>query len=145
MNDGMSALAFAKWWLKTKPFEPPLSAQLRVGAISGTVLFRRGQYQVEQFVAEPFAEAPSHYHPNIDTIEYIVSGSLVFDQSSGRACQPGDRVRVRPGEVHVARAGADGVCFISMQRWLNDVPPTSVTLDWVGAPIDANHGKSLCN
>lgn len=144
MNENMTALAFAKWWLKERTFEPPEKAQLRVGGISGTVLYRRGQYQVEQFIAEPFASAPAHHHPNIDTIEYIVSGSLVFDHKTGRACGPGDRVRVHPGEVHVARAGENGVCFISMQRWLNGISPTSVTLDWVGAPIDEKHGESLC-
>jgi len=133
---------FAHWWLTHKPIQCPGGAISRIGKISGITLYRNGQFQVQMFIGEPLSSAPKHSHPNIDSVEVVLSGELILDEA-GTAIKPGDVVPVAPGEFHVARAPKEGVCFLSIQKWLNGVNPTSVVDDWDGKPIDDNHAEAL--
>jgi hypothetical protein len=133
---------FAQWWLQNRPLAPPANAIIRVGIISGICLFRAGPFQVELFIGEPNATAPRHHHPNVDSVEVLLSGEVDFNTDRNELV--GGRLRILPGERHVALAGPSGVAFFSIQKWLNGVQPSTVTADWEGEPIDEGHREKLC-
>lgn len=147
--------AFARW-----VFEQPFSS-FRAPAtpvthytnppkgalVTGVVLHREAPYQVELISVAPSTDGtllPDHRHPNVDSIEAYVSGALGFtirgavvassDPTRWAADKPGSVVRVRPTDIHGAYVGAEGAVFLSVQRWLNGVEPSSVGLDWDGPP-----------
>jgi len=147
---------FARWVLDQPigQLRPPRDA-LRAyddGQISvvSMALFRHPPYQAELITFLPSPDGgivPDHGHPNIDSIEVILSGEVGFtlrgkrlltDEmlakrlEDGAAWVLGAKIRVRPGETHGAVVGPAGGTFLSIQHWLNGVPPTSVGLDWDG-------------
>lgn len=137
---------FATLWVSQPKFAPPPDAILHVGDISGVTLYRHGPFQVQLFIAKPGATAPRHSHPNIDSCEWLVAGAVDFQterQSWVNAWPKTFFLHIQPGETHVADAGPAGVCFLSFQKWLNGVEPSSVTLDWDGAAIDVGHADQL--
>ena len=142
--DEVTVEQFAEWWLANRQIKPPQDAIRRVGTISGFTLFRAGPFQVEMFIAEPHSSAPPHSHPNVDSVEFVLSGTLVADEANGIILSPGVPFSVPRGAAHVAACGESGVCFLSIQKWIGQ-EPTSVTIDWDGAPIDAAHGDTLMN
>jgi len=145
--------SFARWFL-SQPFRalrPPRSLvyfyQTEGGIVISTVLCRHGQYQVELFAGPGPGFFPPHRHPNVDSIEVMLGGDVgfrvgertVFSEaqlastaSDGASLVTGQRIRVRPTDQHGASVGEAGGAFLSIQRWLNDVEPTSVGLDWDG-------------
>lgn len=141
IEDGPTVADFARHWLASKTFKPPIDAIRHVGSIAGVTLFRDGPFQVQLFIGAPCSTAPRHSHPNVDSIEVWVAGAVDF-KSDTQSFTDG-WLRVRPHEGHVANAGPTGGCFISIQKWLNGATPTSVDLDWDGEPIDATHAKEL--
>jgi len=48
-------------------------------------------------------------------------------------------VEVNTDTIHAAKIGPNGGCFISIQHWLNEKPPTSVGYDW-----DDSIGNTRC-
>lgn len=138
--------AFAAWWLRHKPFNIPHDAlrflgDEKSGITYGVTVYRSGQFQVQMWIVGPGAGTPAHSHPNIDSVEYGLVGDAVFE--SDRRCLLGGMLMVAPGETHTAHAGKSGGAFFSIQKWLNGVQPSSVELDWVGAPIDPSHQSEL--
>lgn len=126
---------FAIWWLRTKPFRPPQEVVVQFGYIFGVTLFRDGPFQVQLFIAPPHSAAPKHRHPNVDTIEYYVMGDIKFepDRLIALPFSKGALLDIDHTNAHIAVAGETGGCFISIQKWLNGVPPTSVEKDWADA------------
>lgn len=125
--------AFAQYWMQNRilltPTETPTNQN---GNLSGVVLYRDGPYQVQLFIVEPNSVIEPHIHPNVDSFEVYVSGDIKFmcddqwyDQMKGH-----EVIRVRPSSWHGGKFGERGGCFLSIQKWLNDVQPTSVGDDW---------------
>lgn len=135
---------FAVWWLRGKPFAPPADfmSVYRGGAAGmGVTLYRYGQFQVQLFIARPNVHFPRHRHPHIDSAELHLAGFNDF--KSERNQWLGPFLMVAPTEWHVAESGPDGSSFISIQKWLDGVAPTSVELDWEGGFIDYKHAAAI--
>lgn len=119
-------------------------------AVHGIVIHRDPPYQVEFFSSAGSggeASFPEHRHPNVDSIEFYLVGQIYFS-IAGQIVAPeelrnavdedgvhkltGVLQRVRPKDWHGAKLGPMGGAFLSIQRWKDDVTPTSVTRDWLG-------------
>jgi hypothetical protein len=125
--------AFLHFWLMTKPLLVPKDDSLDFsGNLSGLVLYRSGQYQVQLFIIQEHAVIKPHVHPNVDSYEVTVSGKVAFEVNGFRHENRSlwDHVRVLPTDVHTAYIGEGGGSFISVQKWLNGVKPTTVGHDW---------------
>jgi hypothetical protein len=125
--------SFLHFWLTFKPLRPPLDNALDFsGSLSGLVLYRSGQYQVQLFLLQENCDIKPHYHPNCDSYELAVRGDVKFEINGVRYenRELWDTVRVRPTDLHMGYVEAGGGAFISVQHWLNSVPPTSVGWDW---------------
>ena len=152
-----SLSAFAKWFMAQplSALRPPAAAvyhyETKAGPVHGIVLYRKAPFQVELFSGVPgpvrFDDFPEHRHPNVDSIEVLLSGSVAFSlngdsspfaghvsevAADGASLNCGKRVRVRPEDWHSAVLGPESGAFLSIQHWLNGVQPTSVGLDWDG-------------
>lgn len=137
---------FAVWWLRHRPFMVPTEGVPAVRYyhdFAGVTLYRHGQFQAQMFVVRPRQESPWHSHPNIDSVEYGLAGSGEGTFRSTRNARLGPLILIAPGEGHVAAAGPAGGAFISFQKWLNGVLPSSVELDWRGAVIDTQHADAV--
>lgn len=140
--DNDSVRSFAAWWMRNKPLTLNVPDGVRWNAgFAGITLYRDGPFQVQLFVVKPNAASPRHAHPNIDSVEYGIAGSDTFD--SDRNLRIGGLICVAPNEMHTAAADDEGGAFFSIQKWLNGVQPSSVELDWTGAPIDQHHAAEL--
>lgn len=150
LDESADVQEFAAWWMTEKPFNPPQVGATRfVGDISGVTLYRERQFQVQLFIGRPHATAPMHSHPNVDSIEIPFAGLALFQCARSEFFR-GEwdthilpNVHVAPHEMHDAQVCSQGGAFISIQKWLNGVPPSSVELDWDGAPIDAHHAAAI--
>jgi hypothetical protein len=114
--------------------------------IHGMVLCRRPPYQVELFVGHGPGRVPSHAHPNVCSLEVALSGEIRFfvegrivmtdsmlqTKFDGTMSGRGAVIRIKEGVRHGAIVGDKGGAFLSVQRWLNGVRPSSVALDWEG-------------
>lgn len=124
---------FLHWWLKKRPFRPPLDNSINHnGVISGTVLYRQPPYQVQLFIVPPNSEIKSHIHPDVDSYEVYMTGDIKFwsDDVLYETTNPGMFIRVHPQSPHGGDFGEKGGCFLSVQKWLNGVEPTSVGNNW---------------
>ena len=117
--------------------------------VVGLTIFRQKDFQVQLFTCTPNGIIPPHTHPNVDSYEvalrgmefYLEDKTILHDwESVFEDFRPGQQgqcmakyytVRVLPDAVHGAKAHKDGGCFMSVQHWLNGVPPSSVGNDWV--------------
>lgn len=142
-NPDMNVREFALWWLRAKPFKQPPDNIVHTGPFAGVTLFREGPFQVQMFIGKPGATAPAHRHPNIDSVEYGVGGNGEQNFKSERNAHRGALFFVEPNELHIAQAGSSGGAFISIQKWLNGVEPTSVEQDWIGDPLDEKHAAEI--
>lgn len=153
MTEFRSLSAFAKWFM-AQPFgalRPPHHGvylyETAGGIVISAVLCRMPPYQVEFYAGPGPGHFPEHRHPNVDSIEVHLSGEIGFtirgqsiippDRLSeiapdGASAFCGRRSRVRSIDPHGANVGSSGGSFLSIQRWLNGVTPTSVGLDWDG-------------
>jgi hypothetical protein len=137
---------FKDWWLSTRVINSPKEGALHYQKTSvGFVLFREGCYQVELFLMNPSATVIDHVHPNVDTFEVYLSGDTLFKlqgQPAHNERKIGDSIRVAETTFHSADIGSAGGAFLSIQKWLNGVKPTSVTLDWAGSDGSASSQES---
>lgn len=126
--------AFLNWWLQNRPMAPPIEGfHTCNGQIQGSVIYRSGQYQVQMFVVQPNSVIAPHIHPNVDSYEVYVSGDVEFmlnGEVYSQANNASGILRVAPDSWHGGTFGPKGGVFLSAQRWLNGVPPTSVGEDW---------------
>ena len=137
-----SVRKFAVWWMKNKPFRVPPEDGIRAyEGVYGVTLYREGPFQAQLFIVKHGEGSPEHCHPNIDSVEYGIAGADTF--TSERNHRIHGLICVAPGELHTAAADEHGGAFISFQKWLNGVKPSSVELDWEGGPIDKSHAESI--
>ena len=132
--------AFMTWWLANRVINTPCEKETNFnGVLSGVVLYRHGQYQVQLFIVQPNSVIDAHIHPNVDSFEVFVGGDINFmcDGNWNDQSVVGAHIRVRETSWHGGKFGPKGGCFLSIQKWLNNVPPTSVGDDW----DDKNNNK----
>lgn len=95
---------------------------------------------------------PEHAHPNVNSIEVMLAGHIQFTVR-GRSMFPpevftsntstqGMMVGVGAGVSHGAIVHDGGGAFISLQRWRDGVPITSVGIDWSGPPHRSFRGAA---
>lgn len=133
MNKFDDLEAFLHFWMANKPIMPPETTPTNQnGNLSGCVLYRDGPYQVQLFIVKPNSEIEPHIHPNVDSYEVFVSGDINFmcDDVWMDQYKFGSYTRVRENNYHGGKFGKRGGCFLSIQKWLNGVEPTSVGEDW---------------
>lgn len=141
---------FTTYWLDNRPLTMTEDVYSKVGDNTGAVLFRKEQYQVQLFICDPNSEIFDHIHPNIDSYEVYLGGDINFRihgnfLTTEESIASNMRQRVKPNDWHGASIGKRGGSFISIQHWLNNIPPTSVHHDWNGVPLDENHKILLEN
>ncbi len=137
--------AFKDWWLATRVINTPdINSLVHVKDTYGVVLFRQGQYQVELFNVKPNSEIVPHVHPNVDSFEVFISGDIKFSKDGVVYEQNnlGDFLRVYPNSWHGGQFGPRGGCFISVQKWLNNVEPSFVGNDWQDKDNSQSYGLS---
>jgi quercetin dioxygenase-like cupin family protein len=125
--------AFLNWWLQHRVINTPSDSSLvHQKDTHGVVLYRYEQYQVELFNVKPNSEIVPHIHPNVDSFEVYVAGDIKFmcNQDWFEQSTLGDKIRVYPNSWHGGLFGERGGCFLSVQKWLNGVPPSFVGNDW---------------
>ena len=123
-----------------------------IAAVQSNLLYRDGEFQVQIFTVPPNYVIPGHLHPNVDSFEVYVSGQIKFSHRGrfvfesletvhGRdpASYAWRMLRVLPQDRHGAVSGPQGARFISIQRWLNGMPPACVSTDYTGATLDEKH------
>jgi mannose-6-phosphate isomerase-like protein (cupin superfamily) len=137
---------FLHWWLQNRVICPPLDNSLtHIKDTYGVVLYRQGPFQVELFNVKPNSEIVPHLHPNVDSFEVFLTGDIHFmcngewsyEQKLGESI-----TRVKPDSWHGGLFGEKGGCFLSVQHWLNGVPPTFVGNDWVDEDKRDSYAKS---
>jgi quercetin dioxygenase-like cupin family protein len=124
---------FKIWWEERRPFNTPTETPVMCyDAIYGVVLYRQAPYQVQLFIMPPDSFIEDHIHPNVDSYEVFLGGDIIFRCNGEEHVQDvlGASIRVLPNSWHGGKFGKRGGSFLSIQKWLNNVPPTSVGNDW---------------
>lgn len=130
------------WWRNFQPYRVPEDAVKVSKGSHEFVMFREGRFQVEQVTLFPEVPVQKHHHPNINTYECHITGSgsawldgreLPFTYDYNRGSPMSRRLLIKAGEPHWGVAKTV-VVALSFQEWLNGVPPTHITDDWVGEP-----------
>lgn len=140
---------FTNWWLDIRSFRPPANdCPLDFnGNLHGVTLYRDGEWQVQLLSIKPNSIIIEHRHPNVDTYEVYFSGQHVLGMNSkvlytledlAKLQDPqlptpfgfGVATRIAPPDWHWVKFGEQGGSFLSIQKWLNGVKPTSVGHDW---------------
>jgi hypothetical protein len=114
------------------------------------IMHRDGAFQTELCMFGPGVIVPEHHHPGVDSIEWLVAGSLRFKVNGqypeyaralrGRASWRFAAVRINEADLHTVEVGEKGAAFLSIQRW-RGARLTHIGDNWVGAPCSDAHGK----
>ena len=126
---------------------------INFGNIVSLCLYRKPPFQVELFIGpldkSSFTE---HKHPDVDVIEFALSGEAMLFINSASAHTEADvqqwvkgdvqtlPVRIKPSDWHSGFANTPWA-FLSIQHWLNNVQPTSVGLNWIGEPFSVEQSE----
>lgn len=135
----------------------PHDAIRKVGSFTGITLLRSGPYQVQLWIGEPNAAVEDHKHPNVDTVQVYVSGQIYLKVNGIPITAPdvvkrgengatnfnGRFTRIHPEDAHSFTLGPLGGSWLTVEKWLNGVQPTSTELDWEGPPINDAHAEEL--
>lgn len=146
----VTVATFARRWLfgrvawRDVPRCP--TAVTNFGNIISLVLYRQKPFQVELFIVP---SAPStfteHRHPDVDVIEFGLTGDAYLYINGERSCSKEIVDRWLQGDITTqpiaipstalhSGGGHTPYAFLSLQKWLNDVEPSSVGLNWDGKP-----------
>jgi hypothetical protein len=141
---------FAHFYLNSdlpgKIYTPIKNGLIFEGGMTGIVLYRHEQFQVELFIVKPNLIIPEHTHPHIDSYECFLYGmkfthsgktaithEQAFKEQNGYPINAYKTIRVKPNDLHGGTASKTGGAFISIQHWLNGVEPTHVNASWAGS------------
>lgn len=139
---------YMKVFFETKPVLFPPSDNLTfMDGFVGYTIHRYKQFQTQLFIGQPNAPVPDHIHPNVDSFEVPIHG-ITFRHSGSVIGTPetmktGRAVYVHRNDWHGGVVGPNGGCFLSVQKWLNGIQPTSVERDWDGDTMGPIHEKLL--
>jgi len=151
---------FADWYLNSgevsKLYIPFEHAMVHNEEVTGITIYRYDPYQVQLWLCKPNFFIPDHKHPNVDSFEVflygmkfthrgntIVDDDMLKEQENGVPRYLHKTIRVKPNDLHGAVASEKGGAFLSIQKWLNKKPPTSVTYDWEGNHYSEQHTNDL--
>lgn len=151
---------FVRWFCTEGPSLPltPYDGLAWAGELSGLLLYRSGQFQVQLFTFPPGTVIPPHRHPHVDSFDMFVCGDLTIYKNGKPICpceffsQTIDglpRLRavgfhIGPEDWHSGKVGPLGAAFLSFQHWRGPEPST-IGLDWEGQPANEQHGVQLCS
>ena len=149
---------FCSSFLKKAPVlgaVPFAGAVSKIEDVTAILLYRQGQFQVQMFAVPEGTIIPEHAHPNVDSFEVYVGGNIQLSLDGRHVYSPailfenkgplklasrrGERVRVRPNQIHGATIGAGGAVFLSIQHWLNGIKPHCVAADYDGVAMGEHH------
>lgn len=112
------------------------------------IMHRDGRFQTELCMFGPGVDVPEHHHPGVDSIEWLVAGTLRFKVNGeypeyarklrGRVSWRFAAVRINQTDLHTVEIGERGAAFLSIQRW-NERAPIHIGDNWVGAPCSSAH------
>jgi len=125
---------FMEWWMFHKSIKPPTDALFFVPGICSIVLYRKGQFQVELFLAYPEQSVHRHKHPLTESYQITLAGDLSAMVNMTQVTEadhyymatmllPSDR-------WHKAATGKRGAAYLSIQKWLHNTPPTFLANSW---------------
>lgn len=142
---------FAAWYkANNMPMRPPQDDPIYVTEISMSyVLFREGQFQAELYLVKPNTGSPQHSHPGIENIIMLLGGDITLENSQGDKVSPPQGMDIfgllgspiRNNETHALLCGNKGGAFLSLEKWGDDIKPTSVTIRWEGNTCGSEHTK----
>jgi quercetin dioxygenase-like cupin family protein len=85
-------------------------------ATFGENLTREGYTKVTEFIKDPNWADTEHSH-DFDVYVLVFEGELMIEKKSGDVtCQVGDTVRYPAGELHIEKAGPNGVKALVRRR-----------------------------
>lgn len=134
-------------------FVPRQQTVHKVEDVTSVLMFRRGPFQVQMFIAPPNYIIPEHKHPNVDSFEVYMGGQIRFSKHGkwtstdaesnteveGMSTLRGKAIRVYPDDLHGGASGPSGSVFLSVQHWLNGVAPSCVANDYDGLVMGPDH------
>ncbi len=131
------------WWLSGQPCQPPEGCVKVCPGSHEFVLFRHGQFQVEQVTLMAGHPVPAHCHPSVRTYDCHLTGvgdaDLETDPGIWQALPRSPKHEHHPmfrmllieaGQYHRGEAVEDTVA-LSFQEWLCDVEPSFITDNWL--------------
>ena len=162
-NDELSE--FLRWYLTnwTGIYVPVENGIHCCENIYGVTIYRHPPFQVQLFITKADTVIPEHVHPNVDSYEVALAGmefncngktvmpmwfNNSMDETTDEAKKWGlakgayNFIRIEPETKHGAKSSPTGGAFMSVQRWLNGVEPTSVGNDWFGSETMGPHHTS---
>jgi hypothetical protein len=141
----LNAYARSVWNGGALLLSPPVAGISFGDGITRIVLHRAGRFQAELIAFAPHRTVPPHCHPNVDSIDMVVSGQFTVvagqgvkvrparPRRSGRSAWFGRFLPIAPETVHGGASGPEGACIISFQHWLQG-EPSHIGEDWYAAP-----------
>lgn len=139
---------FAAWYkAEGMPIQPPKEDPIYVTEISYSyVLYRKGQYQAELYLVRPNTGSPDHSHPGVDNIILLFGGDIGVKTNGTINMIPPDvdifgllGPTIVSGDTHALHVGDRGGAFLSLEKWDDNIKPTSVTIRWQGETCGDSH------
>ena len=157
MRSEMKLTEFVKAFCE-RPFGsllPPFHCAENVDGVAKYILFREPPFQVELITFWPGGFAvPEHRHPNVDTIQVLLSGDLRFMVDGKTApwkalddrlvCKPGFEilkrtVAIRANQSHSAESQRTGATWLSFENWVGTEEIHTTVEDWDGQAFGPKH------
>lgn len=124
------------------------------------LLHRDGEYQTQVFKTPENFVIPEHTHPNVDSYEIFVSGEVAFTHSGRWMSACADKckdvflhtsneiikttaIKVDAKDPHGGFSGKGGHVFLSIQKWLHNVKPKCVAIDYSGGTMSTKHFEDV--
>jgi hypothetical protein len=133
---------FAAWYKQNKyPIRPPQEDSVYVTEISMSyVLFREGQFQAELYLVKPHTWSPEHSHPGVENIIMTWGGDIGTTMNDIAPAIFGNQgPTIKDNDTHALHAGDRGGAFLSLEKWDDEIKPTSVTIRWQGETCGESH------
>lgn len=144
---------FAVHWLNGRIIwrDVPKAGITNFGTIISMLLYRNPPFQVELLIVPGATSSfPSHRHPDVDTVEFglsgegdlFINGQQAYTDEQARLWKEGKfkalPIHISPTDWH-SGCGYTPYSFLSIQKWLHGVVPTSVGLNWEGDLASTEH------
>lgn len=130
------------------PASRPLSTQA-FGPAFCHILHRTGPFQTELCIFPPGLDIPHHTHPDVDAIEYQISGTLdLFINGLPMTSRvpapllPSLAFRIPAGTDHHVVIGPRGCSFFSIQQW-HRRPLDHIGHNWSGTTYSPDQQDRL--
>ena len=126
---------FAHFYLNSdlpgKIYTPIKNGLIFEGGMTGIVLYRHEQFQVELFIVKPNLIIPEHTHPDIDSYECFLYGmnfthsgktitnrEQALEEKNGYPICSYQTIRVKPNDPHGGTSSKNGGCFLVSHKFL---------------------------